>query len=219
MNKNSKKYIIGSILVLVFIILVCSGVVQQKNSEKKQLKELSQEQKENIKSAKQLKEEYDSIIVGDKKNIDKENATSIKDITKKLGEPVFNGTTTNGKFTINTQEWASGVDNELPADLTVNLINDAVVEKSISNLYVSYNPKLVVKKSDFNDIKTNGNLTINNAIKKFGEPNNLSEYINDSNQKVDSLTWNTNVTGPIDSFFNIVFINNKANSKTEIGLE
>lgn len=219
MNKNSKKYIIGSILVLVFIILVCSGVVQQKNSEKKQLKELSQEQKENIKSAKQLKEEYDSIIVGDKKNIDKENATSIKDITKKLGEPVFNGTTTNGKFTINTQEWASGVDNELPADLTVNLINDAVVEKSISNLYVSYNPKLVVKKTDFNDIKTNGDLTINNAIKKFGEPNNLSEYINDSNQKVDSLTWNTNVTGPIDSFFNIVFINNKANSKTEIGLE
>ena len=101
--------------------------MQQKNSEKDQQKELSQEQKEDVKSARQLKEEYESIVVGDKKNIDKENATSIKDITKKLGEPVFNGTSTNNKFTINTQEWVSGAGNELPADLTVNIVNGAVV--------------------------------------------------------------------------------------------
>lgn len=108
----------------------------------------------------------------------KKNATSIKEIIKKLGEPVFNGTTTNNKFSINTQEWASGADNELPADLIVNLINDSVVEKSKSNLYVPFDSKLVVKKSDFDAIKTNGGLTIDDVIKKFGEPNNLSKYIN-----------------------------------------
>lgn len=31
--------------------------------------------------------------------------------------------------------------------------------------------KLVVKKSDFNDIKTNGNSTVEDAIKKFGDLN------------------------------------------------
>ncbi|EMF0060907.1 DUF3862 domain-containing protein, partial [Enterococcus hirae] len=188
------------------------------NNKVAQKEESEKAQQIDIKSAQYLEKEYNSIIVSDKKNLDKKSATSIKELKKKLGEPVYSENTTIDNITVNTKTWSIGANNELPANLTVNTIDGVVVEKSISNLYVNYNAKLLVTKNKYNEITLNKDLSFEQAKKEFGNPNAVNEYIDDYGKTVISATWNTNVKGAIGSFFNVTFVNNVATSKTEVGL-
>ncbi|SFL56601.1 DUF3862 domain-containing protein [Lactococcus garvieae] len=216
--KKYTSYLIASSFAILVLLLLGYDIMRHESYENHIEKIVRQEKKQDLNSAKQLRKEYDSIIVGDKKNLNKQNATNIKDIKKILGNPIYTSTASTDGLDITTQEWCSGTSNELPALLTVNLLNTSVVEKSISNVYVPYNTDLLVTKSVYNNIKINGTLSMKEAIKNYGEPNSLSEYINSSGQVVDSLIWGTNVSGALDSFFNLSFINGKVVEKTESGL-
>lgn len=216
--KKYGGYIIAVAFAIIVLLVLGYDISKHENYENYMKKYALQEKRQDLNSAKQLREEYNSITVGDKKNIDKQNATNIKDIKKVLGNPVYTSASTTNGLNIKTQEWVSGTSNELPALLTVNLLNDSVVEKSISNVYVPKDTNLTVTKSIYSGIKVDGTLSIKEAIQKYGEPNNLSEYINDSGQKVDSFTWETNVSGATGSFFSLSFINDKVVEKTEVGL-
>lgn len=216
---DKKKYLWIWVFLIVVILIIAIVVMLNKRQDRVQQTDAEIEQKEDVISAKQLEKEYNSIIVGDKTNLDKKNATSIKEIDKKLGKPVTENVAFD-KVSTSVKTWASGASNELPANLSVSVIDDAVVEKNISNLYVKPDKNKVITNKKFNEINVNpnSNFTMEEAVKEFGEPNNMSQYINESGEEVNTFTWDSNVSGPIGSFCSVIFANDKAISKNELGL-
>ncbi|EMF0257043.1 DUF3862 domain-containing protein, partial [Enterococcus hirae] len=114
--------------------------------------------------------------------------------------------------------WGSNKTGELGAKLTVGTENNNVVEKSVSGLYVSYDKEKVVSSKVFGEIQMNKDLSKEKAIKKFGNPNAIAEYKNSNGENIQTLTWETNTTGPLGSYFVITFTNDIATSKNEVGL-
>lgn len=218
MTNFSKRLYLGIFIAVILGLALGWGIKTiQVNNELVQKKESENAQQIDIKSAQDLEKEYNSIVISDKKNLDKKSATSVRELEKKLGDPIYSGNTTIDNIAVNTKTWSVGANNELPANLTVNTIDGIVVEKSISNLYEKYNEKLLVTKNKYNEINLNKDLNFEQAKKEFGNPNNINEYI-DNGKTVISGTWSTNVKGTVGSFFNITFVNDVATSKTEVGL-
>jgi hypothetical protein len=216
---KTNKYYVSIIISLVIGLLLGWGfdVLTTRNSNSLQQQETKIEDK-NQKSVKDAIKEYDSIVISDKKNLDKKNATSLKELEKKLGNPIYNESSNVGDTSMNTKTWSIGLKNEVPVTITVDTIDNIVVDKSMSNIYTSYNNKYLVDADKYNNIPLNSSFKFEDAKNEFGEPNNINEYIDISGKKVVSATWNTNVKGTSGAFFNITFVNDIANLKTETGL-
>ncbi|MBC9708837.1 MAG: DUF3862 domain-containing protein [Enterococcus sp.] len=114
--------------------------------------------------------------------------------------------------------WGSNKTDEIGAKLTVRTEDNNVIEKSVSGLYVPYEQKKVVSAEEFEKIQVNKDFSTEKAIKQFGEPNAISEYKNGEEQTIQTSTWETNTTSSVGSYFVIVFTNDVATSKNEVGL-
>lgn len=203
--KKHKLVVVSTIVAFIVVVLgICFWVAR--NQEKQEFKNVI---KEETISAKEIKNKYDTVNIGE----------SIDDITKTLGTPVYTESSTTQSGSGSTlYTWGSNNSDEVGAQLTINTQNDKIINKSVSGLYVQYDPNNLISSKKYADIKLNNNFTFNNAVKEFGKPNDMSEYKNPNNDLIQTITWNTNTTGPVGSYMTIVFTNNIATSKNEVGL-
>ncbi|EPH85030.1 DUF3862 domain-containing protein [Enterococcus faecalis] len=201
---DKKLCVIGGIIVAIFICIGAMFVTRNENK-----KEVSELIKTEENSAKEVKSIYDKLIIG----------KGFEEVNKKLGSPLYTESSTDNSGNSETiYTWGSNKTDEIGAKLTINTENNNVVEKSISGLYTPYDKEKVVSSEKFEKIQLNKDFSTEKAIQQFGEPNEISEYKNEENKTVQTLTWETNTTGSIGSYFVIVFTNNIATSKNEIGL-
>ncbi|MGL9804123.1 hypothetical protein IGJ22_002648 [Enterococcus sp. DIV0448] len=201
------KKIIYIVLGAIAIILICIGSITiSREKDKKETAEVTTTEK---KSAQEIKSVYDKLTIG----------TGLDNINKILGAPLYTESSTDDSGNSETiYTWGSNKTGELGAKLTVGTENNNIVEKSVSGLYVPYDKEKVVSSKIFGEMKMNKDLSMENAIKKFGDPNSIAEYKNSNGENIQTLTWETNTTGPLGSYFVITFTNNIATSKNEIGL-
>lgn len=201
------KKIIYIVLGAIAIILICIGSITiSRDKEQKETAEVTTTEK---KSAKEIKSVYDKLTIG----------TGLDNINKILGAPLYTESSTDNSGNSETiYTWGSNKTGELGAKLTVGTENNNIVEKSVSGLYVPYDKEKVVSSKIFGEMKMNKDLSMENAIKKFGDPNSIAEYKNSNGENTQTLTWETNTTGPLGSYFVITFTNNIATSKNEVGL-
>lgn len=197
-------YIIIGVITVIFICI--GSMTIAKNDEKKETTEIITTEK---KSAQEVKSVYDKLTIG----------TGLENVNKILGSPLYTESSTDhsGNSEI-IYTWGSSKNGELGAKLTVGTENNNVVEKSVSGLYVSYDKEKVVSSKVFGEIQMNKDLSKEKAIKKFGKPNAIAEYKNSNGENIQTLTWETNTTGPLGSYFVITFTNDIATSKNEVGL-
>ncbi|EOE4935606.1 DUF3862 domain-containing protein [Enterococcus hirae] len=201
------KKIIYIIIGVITVIFICIGSMTiAKNDEKKETTEITTTEK---KSAQEVKSVYDKLTIG----------TGLENVNKILGSPLYTESSTDHSGNSETiYTWGSSKNGELGAKLTVGTENNIVVEKSVSGLYVSYDKEKVVSSKVFGEIQMNKDLSKEKAIKKFGKPNAIAEYKNSNGENIQTLTWETNTTGPLGSYFVITFTNDIATSKNEVGL-
>lgn len=201
------KKIIYIIIGVITVIFICIGSMTiAKNDEKKETTEITTTEK---KSAQEVKSVYDKLTIG----------TGLENVNKILGSPLYMESSTDHSGNSETiYTWGSSKNGELGAKLTVGTENNNVVEKSVSGLYVSYDKEKVVSSKVFGEIQMNKDLSKEKAIKKFGKPNAIAEYKNSNGENIETLTWETNTTGPLGSYFVITFTNDIATSKNEVGL-
>lgn len=203
---NKKMYIIVGIIVAIFIGIGIGSIFITRSENKKEVSELIKTEE---KSAKEVKSAYDKLIIG----------KGFEDVDKMLGNPLYTESSTDNSGNFETiYTWGSNKTNEIGARLTISTENNNVVEKSISGLYIPYNKEKIVSAEKFEKIQLNKDFSTEDAIKQFGDPNSISEYKNEENKTVQTLTWETNTTGSVGSYFVVVFTNNIATSKNEIGL-
>ena len=201
---KKSMYIIGAIVAVIVIWIGAMFVT--KNEEKKEITDMIKA--EQI-STKEVENAYDKLTIG----------KDFEDVNKILGSPLYTESATDNSGNSDTiYIWGSNKEGEIGAKLTVAAENNAVIEKSVSGLYVTYDQDKVVSASKFSEIQLNDNFTKDKAIEQFGKPNSISEYKNGDEQIVQTLTWETNTTGSVGSYFVIVFTNDIATSKNEVGL-
>ncbi|MGL9847820.1 hypothetical protein IGJ91_002990 [Enterococcus sp. DIV0765f] len=201
---NKKYTYIGGIIVA--ILLLIGGYFLYENENKKEELELVREEQ---KSSAEIKSVYKELYIGN--NID--------NIEKKLGNPLFteSSSDSNGNATT-VYTWGSNELGEIGSKLVVNVENNKIIEKSVSGLYVPYEKKYLISSNLFEKININNNYSIEDASKQFGDPNKISEYKNNKGETIQIMTWETNTTGPVGSYCTIIFTNNIATSKNEVGL-
>lgn len=201
---KKSMYVFGGIVVVIVIWIGAMFVT--KNEEKK---EISDTIKTEQISTKEVENAYDKLTIG----------KGFGDVNKTLGSPLYTQSSTNN---LGNSEiiyiWGSNKEGEIGAKLTIAAENNIVVEKSVSGLYVAYDKDKLVSASKFSEIQLNDSFTKNKAIEQFGKPNSISEYKNGDDQMIQTLTWETNTTGSLGSYFVIVFTNDIATSKNEVGL-
>lgn len=201
---KKSMYIIGAIVAVIVIWIGAMFVT--KNEEKKEITDTIKA--EQI-STKEVENAYDKLTIG----------KDFEDVNKILGSPLYTESATDSSGNSDTMYiWGSNKEGEIGAKLTIAAENNIVVEKSVSGLYVTYDQDKVVSASKFSEIQLNDNFTKDKAIEQFGKPNSISEYKNGDEQIVQTLTWETNTTGSLGSYFVIVFTNDIATSKNEVGL-
>lgn len=203
MNKKRTGIISGIVIVL---LLSVAFVAISKHQDKKAAAELTVVEK---KTAKELKTQYDRLAIGGQ----------LKETNKKLGKPIYTESATDDFGNAETvYTWGSNQTGEVGAKLTVGVEDGNIVEKAVSGLYVAYDKKKAVSADEFEKIEMNKNFSIEQATQKFGQPNAIAEYKDGKAETIQTLTWETNTSGPIGSYFTIIFTNGIATSKNEIGL-
>ena len=201
---SRKDIYVGGIVVAI-LILIGGYFLYEHENKKKDLELVREEQK----SSAEIKNMYKQLSIGN--NID--------NIEKKLGNPLFTESSSDSNGNATTiYTWGSNELGEFGSQLVVNVRNNKIIEKSVSGLYVPYEKKYLISSNLFEKININNNYSIENSIKQFGDPNKISEYKNNKGETIQIMTWETNTTGPVGSYCTIVFTNNIATSKNEVGL-
>lgn len=202
---NKRNSIIIGVIVAVFLLGI-GAFFFTKHEDKKEVAEITSSVKS---SAKEMKSEYDELKIGG----------NVNDVNKKLGSPLYTEASTDSSGNAATvYTWGSNKSGELGAKLIVSAENNTIVEKAVSGIYVPYNKNKVVSASKFENIQLNKEFTTKKAIQEFGEPNAISEYKNINGKTTQTYTWETNTTGPVGSYFTVIFTSDVATSKNEVGL-
>ncbi len=91
-----------------------------------------------------------------------------------MGNPICNEIYTIGDTSRYTKTWSIGLQNEGPVTIARNTIDNIVVYKSMSNIYLSYNNKYLVDDDKYHNIPLNYSFKFENAQNKFGESSNIN---------------------------------------------
>ena len=193
---------------LAILIAVISGLVFFifNYQEKQEFNTIVHEQKI---SAKEVKKQYDNLKIGDE----------ITNISKILGSPIYTESyLSESDNSSSIYTWGSRNTDEIGSRLTVTTQNQKVVGKSISGLYVPFNKENLISSKKYEDITLNEGFKFEQAVKQFGEPNDISEFKNTNGKLIKNVTWSTNTNGPLGSYLSITFTDNIATNKNEFGL-
>lgn len=195
-----------AIVVAILIAILSLFFFIYKHEQKKEVKEIISEERI---SAKEIESQYDKLKIGN----------TVTDISNVLGKPIYTESYTSDSSNGSTlYTWGSNNTNEIGARLTVTTQNDKVLNKSVSGLYVPYDKDKLVSSEKFKQIKLNNGFTFEQSVREFGNPNDISEYKNSNGKIIKTVTWSTNTTGTVGSYFTIIFSDGIAIEKNEIGL-
>lgn len=202
---KKKDMVITSIL-LVILVVIAVFVFWKNDEDTKVSNEIV---KIEAVSAKEVKDQYNKLKIGN----------TLDNINKTLGDPVytefFNDNYGNNNI---IYTWGSSRIDEIGARLSVSVEDNKVLEKSVSGLYVAYDSKKLMTAEKFEKIEVDKEITSEDLIKDYGEPNSMAEYKNADGKTIQTVTWTTNTSGSIGAYYTVVFTNNIATSKSEVGL-
>lgn len=192
---------------LLVILVVIAAFVFWKNDE--DTKVSNEIVKIEAVSAKEVKDQYNKLKMGN----------TLDNINKTLGDPVYTESF-NDNYGNNDiiYTWGSSRIGEIGARLSVSVEDNKVVEKSVSGLYVAYDSKKLMTAEKFEKIEVDKEITSEDLIKDYGEPNSMAEYKNADGKTIQIVTWTTNTSGSIGAYYTVVFTDNIATSKSGVGL-
>lgn len=210
-----KKISLGLLLVCTLTVLGACSDDTAKNSDGAKDTKTEETKKTDKKADNNLKQDFDSIQIGDILN-GGEGGSTLEDIKAKFGEPSSTSETNIEGQNAKTMTWTGLKGGDMMSALSVSFSNDKAVSKSITGLEVGKHDKVTLEQ--FNSVPTDGSYTKDQAIQEFGEADGITTTIINGNPQ-DMLMWTKNVEGDMGANFNITFDNNVATGKTNFGMK
>lgn len=226
-HKKTKKHFYKSWWfwgIIIIVLLAAGGLAGMKmtnmgpfsQTETKTSQKSSSSSKSTTKTKSNSSKKNKGITLNDFNGIylSQSDGFSPEQLENVFGKPA--NTTEGAIQTLKTSAstWSNIANSQLGANMTVNFSNGHAINKTISGLKVKRASKLGL--ADFNKIESNQ--TIADVINQLGKPNGYTvTNINGANST--DLTYSSDINGDTGANFIINFTNDKANGKSQTGLE